>query len=226
MSQLLHNPVFNALTSGDQHFSLGTDKVKFFPEQVSPFAGFETGYEKGFEDLYELLSPGRRILYAIPASITEPKGWKFAAIVDGLQFVYKGNGEFPPLKIQPVSLHTLHVEEMVALAKLTKPGPFDMRTIEFGYYHGIFENGRLAAMTGQRLHLDEYTEVSAVCTHPDFIGKGYAAALTQHQAQLILSQGKTPFLHVRADNARAIEIYKRLGFEISREMKFYFMKRL
>jgi predicted GNAT family acetyltransferase len=80
-------------------------------------------------------------------------------------------------------------------------------------------------MTGQRLHPQQYTEVSAVCTHPDHLGKGYASALVQHQVQLILQQGQIPFLHVREDNSRAIALYERLGFRISRNMNFYFMRR-
>ncbi len=115
---------------------------------------------------------------------------------------------------------------MVQLARLTKPGPFAKRTIEFGQYYGVFENGRLAAMTGQRLHIQNFTEVSAVCTHPDFLGKGYAAALVQHQMNLILKDGQIPFLHVRADNERAIAVYERLGFKKQGTMNSYFLKRI
>jgi predicted GNAT family acetyltransferase len=114
---------------------------------------------------------------------------------------------------------------MIDLATLTKPGPFGKRTIEFGHYFGIFENDKLAAMTGQRMHAENYTEISAVCTHPDDTGKGYAFTLLQHQLQLIMHQGQQPFLHVREDNTRAIEIYQRLGFAVSRPMNFYFMQR-
>ena len=81
-------------------------------------------------------------------------------------------------------------------------------------------------MTGQRLHVQNCTEISAVCTHPDYAGKGYAYTLLQHQLQLILQQDQRPFLHVREDNQRAIALYQRLGFTISRSMNFYFMKRL
>ena len=125
--------------------------------------------------------------------------------------------------VQPLS--KMHIDEMVDLATLTKPGPFGKRTIDFGYYHGIFENEKLVAMTGQRLHPKNYTEISAVCTHPDHTGKGYANALMQHQLQLIQQQGQQPFLHVREDNERAIALYQRLGLTISRPMNFYFMKR-
>ena len=81
-------------------------------------------------------------------------------------------------------------------------------------------------MTGQRLHVHNYTEISAVCTLPGHTGKGYAHTLLMHQLQLILQQGQQPFLHVRADNSRAIELYKRIGFVVSRQMSFYFMKKL
>ena len=80
-------------------------------------------------------------------------------------------------------------------------------------------------MTGQRLHVNNFTEISAVCTHPVHTGKGYAYTLLQHQLQLILQQDQQPFLHVREDNQRAIALYQRLGFTISRSMNFYFMKR-
>ena len=81
-------------------------------------------------------------------------------------------------------------------------------------------------MTGQRLHLPEHTEISAVCTHPDHTGKGYAAILLDHQIDLIIGQGHIPFLHVRADNERAIAIYERLGFKANGPMNFYFLQRI
>jgi ribosomal protein S18 acetylase RimI-like enzyme len=225
VEDLLYNPVYNALLSGDAHLSLGTDTVKYFDEEVSPFAGFHHQYEKGFEELYNLLPPGRKILYANPQQINEPRDWKILVEIKGLQFLFTEKTIECKQHFELIPLTENNVDEMVELATLTKPGPFGTRTIEFGHYHGIFEKGKLVAMTGQRLHVDNYTELSAVCTHPDHLGKGYAAALMQHQLQLILSHGQIPFLHVRADNSRAIALYERLGFKVNREMNFYFMKR-
>ena len=200
--------------------------MKYFDEVVSPFVGFEESYTNGFADLHELLPPDRRILYAIPSLIAAPQGWQVQHNIKGLQFIYEGNGAIKKEFGEVKPLGEKNIDEMVQLTALTKPGPFAKGTIKFGFYHGIFKNDKLVAITGQRLHVQNYTEISAVCTHPDYTGKGYADTLMQHQLQLILQQGQQPFLHVREDNERAIALYKRLGFTVSRPMHFYFMKRL
>jgi ribosomal protein S18 acetylase RimI-like enzyme len=222
---LLRNPVYHSLLFNDQHLGFGPGKVKCFHEDVSPFAGFEEGYEKGFSDLYDLLTTGRRILYATPLSLAQPKDWKLLQEINGLQFVFEGDsiGELP--SFHPTLLEREHVGQMIELAALTKPGPFGPRTIEFGHYYGVFEKGELIAMTGQRLHIENFTEISAVCTHPDHLGKGYATALVQHQVNLILNHQQIPFLHVRADNQRAIAVYERLGFKVQGAMNFYLLKK-
>ena len=223
--EALNNPVYHALITGDAHLAYGNRNAKFFDEEVSPFAGFEKNFEQGFEELYRLLPPDRKILCATPGLIAATKGWELMAEIKGLQFIYEGEAPKPEHEPQLVPLEKKHVEEMMELARLTKPGPFGSRTIEFGHYHGIFQNRKLAAMAGQRLHVHRYTEISAVCTHPEHLGKGYAATLMQHQMQFICSHQQTPFLHVRADNTRAIALYERLGFKQSRLMNFYVLRR-
>lgn len=213
------------MSTGDQRLGFGSDKVKCFDEDVSPFAGFESNHANGFADLYDMLPAGRKILYAHPEPVTQPKGWQIQDTIKGLQFVYAGKDITGTIYPDIVPLAEDNVAEMIALVNLTRPGPFGKRTIEFGSYHGIFSNGKLAAMTGQRMHVHNYTELSAVCTHPDHSGKGYASALMQHQLQIILQQGQQPFLHVRQDNQRAIDLYERLGFRVSRPMNFSFMIR-
>ena len=225
VEDVLYNPVYNALLSGDAHLSLGAGEVRWFDEEVSPFAGFPEEYSKGFEDLFHSLPPGRNILYATPQLIKEPRGWQFLAEIKGLQFIYTGWPTSVEHSLKIVALQKENIEEMMQLATLTKPGPFGARTIEFGHYFGIFDNGQLVAMTGQRLHVENYTEISAVCTHPAHLGKGFAAALMQHQLRLIQSHGQLPFLHVRADNSRAIALYERLHFKVNRAMNFNFMRR-
>jgi len=107
---------------------------------------------------------------------------------------------------------------MMALALETRPGPFGPRTRELGEYLGIFDGKKLVAMAGERMKVDGYTEISAVCVNEAFRGRGYAAHLTMALVSAVRSRGKTPLLHVLASNHRAIAIYRRLGFVERRDM--------
>ena len=104
------------------------------------------------------------------------------------------------------------VADMVALTDLVFPGFFRPRTLEMGSYIGIYDGKRLAAMAGERMRLDGYQELSAVCTHPDYTGRGYAQRLLGVLCNSAFDRGFTPFLHVYADNARAIGVYRRMSF--------------
>jgi predicted GNAT family acetyltransferase len=108
--------------------------------------------------------------------------------------------------------------EMLALARLTEPGPFFEHTHRMGNFIGVKEQGRLIAMAGERLRPEGYTEVSGVCTHPDFRGQGLAGGLMRIVAARILARGETPFLHSYADNEGAIALYEKLGFRLRSAM--------
>jgi predicted GNAT family acetyltransferase len=108
--------------------------------------------------------------------------------------------------------------EMLALATLTKPGPYFARTHRLGGFVGARADGKLVAMAGERMKPEGFTEVSGVCTHPDHRGHGYAAALMAYVATNILGRGETPFLHAYSDNVGAIALYERMGFVLRRQM--------
>jgi predicted GNAT family acetyltransferase len=112
------------------------------------------------------------------------------------------------------------VGEMLALVELTQPGPFAVRTVELGGYVGVFDGDQLVAMAGQRLAPPGFREVSAVCTHPDFRGRGLAAGLTALVARRILDRGERPFLHHASDNDAARRVYEAIGFEFRRQVVF------
>jgi predicted GNAT family acetyltransferase len=125
------------------------------------------------------------------------------------------NGSLPPAEATLRVFHQLgeaDVPEMLALTRLTKPGPFANRTREMGDYFGIRKDGVLVAMAGQRLRLPGFTEVSAVCTHPEHLGQGHARQLITLLLGRIQARGEQAFLHVREDNRRAVELYERMGF--------------
>ena len=117
----------------------------------------------------------------------------------------------PPGDVDIRALET-DIADMVALAALTHPGPFRSHTYRFGTYLGIRVNGALAAMGGQRMHLPGYREVSAICTHPDFRGRGYARLIVARLVAMIFDEGLKPFLHVQAENTAAQALYATLGF--------------
>ena len=107
------------------------------------------------------------------------------------------------------------------MATATEPGPFRAGTLGMGRYFGLrADDGRLMAMTGERMRLGQLTEVSAVCTWPEFRGRGLAKALVAHVSALIAGEGRVPFLHVKTENAAAIALYEKLGFVVRRELTF------
>lgn len=108
--------------------------------------------------------------------------------------------------------------EMLALAGLTRPGPFSSRTHQLGDFVGIKRDGALIAMAGERMKPDGFTEVSGVCVHPDHRGHRYAAGLMSVVAERIVARGETPFLHVYDHNVPAIAIYEALGYRLRRTM--------
>ena len=114
---------------------------------------------------------------------------------------------------------------MLALTALVYPHYFRARTMELGRYFGIYLDGRLAAMIGERLGTDGHTELSAICTHPDFTGRGFARRLTAWLGNDVLAQGRMPFLHVSHENARAKALYQRMGFRLRRDIGFWSLRR-
>lgn len=119
-----------------------------------------------------------------------------------------------------LSLGDADAAEMLALATLTRPGPFFARTHQLGAFIGVRVAGQLVAMAGERMRPDGYTEASGVCVHPDHRGQGYAARLLREVTARILARGDRAFLHSYADNATAIGLYESLGYRGRREVVF------
>ncbi|MBS1501799.1 MAG: GNAT family N-acetyltransferase [Bacteroidetes bacterium] len=225
MEHILDSPAWHALNSGNKNLSLGDDKVKYFDRDVSPFAAMCENTPANFRLLYDMLPDESTALFMTPAEIDIPGPWNIGAAVKAIQMVCDN----PPLTDKHssslVPLAYEHVPQMLELTKLTNPGPFSSKTIEFGHYRGVFDGDRLVAMAGQRLHAYNHAEVSAVCTHPDHTGKGYARQLLLFQANRIREASDIPYLHVRANNDRAIKVYESLGFVKSRDMYFYVLRK-
>jgi predicted GNAT family acetyltransferase len=211
----LDNVIWQALTTREAGFAESFGEARRFPPEVSPLAGFCEPSPESYDSLAGLLTPEATAALFLAEPYLKRPGWHAVATAPLLQMVYDKNGtpHVGVLESEVSELTAGDSSEMVALAALTKPGPFNKRTHELGMYVGIRRDGKLVAMAGERLKVPGYTEVSAVCTHPEFAGHGYARILMGIVIERILKRGETPFLHVRENNARAIEIYQRLGFD-------------
>jgi predicted GNAT family acetyltransferase len=140
------------------------------------------------------------------------------------QMIYEGRGIVPATG-EHVTLTLADVSEVEQLVALTKPGPFARRTIVLGSYIGIRDSGQLVAMAGERMRFDGFTEISAVCTHPDHRGRGHAFRLVSALMRGILARGDTPFLHIYSDNTSAAALYRKLGFAYRRSLTVTVLKR-
>jgi ribosomal protein S18 acetylase RimI-like enzyme len=209
---ILDNAVWNAFTTGNRSLSHGDDAVRYLDKQVSPFVGLNTYDEANFAKLWNFIEDGRVVVLPARRDFVVPQPWKILHAVPVEQMVYAGSTVDVAPNDEIVSLGEQDVPQMVFLTKLTDPGPFDVRTIEYGHYEGIYRDGRLVAMAGQRMHPVPYAEISAVCTHPDYAGHGFASQLMKRQINRMLDAGDTPFLHVKTENERAIRLYEHLGF--------------
>lgn len=212
---LLNNPIWNALSTDQSYLAQSNHLAGRFPRDVAPFGALKTQSPSGYEALAQILA-GDTIALFLDSKAVLPAGWTMPVSGE----IYQMTFEAPPLPQPDQVIRKLteaDVPEMLALTQLTEPGPFLRRTIELGAYYGIHESGTLVAMAGERLRLTGFTEVSAVCTHPSFRGRGYGNALMSVVISGIMNRGETPFLHVRTTNP-AIALYKKLRFQIRAQL--------
>jgi GNAT superfamily N-acetyltransferase len=214
--QAFDNVIWAALTGPQARFSEGGELARRFQPDVTTLAAVREQSAEALQELASLFRPGEAAGVFLPDAkapvpgLASVRGFNVAAMIHERPVHLEAvDGRTPP-GLNPLS--TEHSPQMIALTKLTEPGPFGSRTHELGNYFGIFDGERLVAMAGERMRFPGYAEVSAVCTHPDYTGRGYAAALVAAAVQRIRERGEIPFLHVREDNDRAIRVYERLGF--------------
>jgi ribosomal protein S18 acetylase RimI-like enzyme len=221
MAHPLDNPVHAALTGPHAQFAERKGGALRYPVDVSPFMALpDNPNEQDWADLAALVGPGASAVLT-GADPKPPPDWEVVR-VGGVQMVHDGiqKGLAGAPDPEAVRLTAADVHEMLALVAQTEPGPFLTRTIELGTYLGVRREGRLVAMAGERLHLPGWTEISAVCTDPDFRGSGLATRLVQALVQQIRNRDETPFLHAGATNTTAIRLYEAMGFHLRHNVMF------
>ena len=206
----LDHPIWHALTTRQRDFAQGSELALRFDPWLSPFAACRDNEPASLAALAALVPETGMLVLLQAEEAPVPEGCEPALVARGVQMLLE---EFRPTKLEhaAIDLGAADADDMVELANLTKPGPFLPGTSRLGRFVGIRVQGRLAAMVGERLKLGNHTEVSAVCTHPDFRGQGMAAQLSSLVVERILARGERPFLHAFADNHRAIRLYESAG---------------
>ena len=222
----LDRPVWASLTTHHAPFAEGDALARRFVRDVNVFASSCDDSPPALTSLAGLVSPGESVLLLQIPRIAVPSGLVVVREAKGVQLLAPCGTAFESSGGGIAPLGDSDAPEMLALAKLTEPGPFLPRTHVMGSFLGIRIDGRLAAMVGERMRFPGYTEVSGVCTHPDFRGRGFARRLSAAVASRIQARGDQAFLHAWASNHAAISLYEGLGFELRTEVNVAELGRL
>lgn len=219
----LDNPFWSSLRSIHRGLAIGSEDAARYPPQFAPFLGVAGAGVDADQAIAPLLGPDETVLLlgVLPRL---SKAWKLETFRPLAQMI-----RAEPLDVQEgpeiIALDASHRADVLALVALVYPHYFRPRTMELGRYFGMYVDGRLAAMIGERLGTDTHIEMSAICTHPDFTGRGYARRLTAFLTNDTLARGRTPFLHVSYENPHAKSLYERIGYRLRRDIPFWALKR-
>ena len=209
--QPLDNIVWHCLTGAHAGFARGSAGARRYGPGFSPIVGFASAQAPDLAALAPYCEPGEP-LYCAGWSGASPAGWAIEEEASMAQMLWRGAPPADDIALPAVRLGLAHLAAVLELVALTQPGPFGPRTIELGDYYGVFEDGRLVAMAGERMSAGRLREISAVCTHPEFQGRGLARRLVAKLLRLQVGRGQLPFLHVVDENAHARRLYERMGF--------------
>lgn len=219
----LDHPIWEALTTAHASMAQVCGDARRYPADVSPLAALREPSAQAFAHLAQLVTRDETVALFTEGEVYAPSGWEIERERWLDQMVYEG----PMVEGLPsvVELGAGNVPEMLALTALTEPGPFKTRTIGLGRYVGVASGSGLAAMAGERLRGKSFTEVSAVCTHPDHRGRGYARTVVMTMCNHILERGQIPMLHVKAENGARI-VYEKLGFRVRAQIRLTVVRRV
>lgn len=225
MNALLDNIMWSCLTGPHAKFAAGEGSVRRYAPGFSPIVGFEDPSKPDFDTLGRFCEPGDSF-YTDIWSGDAPAGWRIDKDARMWKMIWDAPAPAEDVAPDALPLRVEHFSQAVELAKLTNPGPFGIRTPELGEFFGYFDVGRLIAMAGERLCAGDLQEVSGICTHPDFQGRGLARKLTLKLVHREMMRGETPFLHVMSHNAAARGLYEKMGFRNYLETRVRVITRL
>ncbi len=218
----LDNPFWSSLQTRHRSVAQFANGAARYPKAFAPFLGVANG-ETAVEVCAPLVEAGESV-YLLGVTPRTASAWLIESFRPLAQMVCESpltDVDGPPL----IALDARHRADVLALTALVYPHYFRERTMDLGRYFGIYVDGRLAAMIGERLGTEKFQEISAVCTHPDFGGRGYARRLLAMLSNDVLAAGRVPFLHVSHENAAAKRLYERAGYRLRRDIGFFSLRR-
>lgn len=218
MSAPLERPIWSALTGAQAPLTISMGVARRYHPDIGLFAATPDTSAASLADLSALIAAHGEVALVEPTAPPTVPGTEVVSEALCWQMVAEAPVAVPPVAFEVLDLAPGDAAEMLALATLTRPGPFFARTPEISQFIGVKTDGVLVAMAGERMRPDGHSELSGVCTLPDHRGKGYAAALMRRIAARIQARGETPILHVYASNTGAIALYESLGFSFSRDL--------
>ena len=206
----LDNVMWNALCTSQSAWARGDGLARRYRPEFARFAGMPALSDAGLRALAADMQPDEVVALAVSHDFDPGPRFDVVDRKNLVQMIGAAAGAVrAPERFRPLGAGD--VAQMTALVQATEPGPWFERTSELGRFLGFEDGGRLVAMAGERMRVPGHTEISAVCCHPDWRGRGLAADLMRLVSQAIVARGELPFLHVIAENASAIALYEKLG---------------
>lgn len=219
---VLDNPVWFSLTDTHHQQCKDYGNVKFYHPDFTPFGALVEN-----QDTTEAIEKHSKLIkdfFLVGNKPKMPTNFKPPIKYVGLQMILRHKINYP-ITEHIVELNESHYKELMNLVDIAYPDFFKPKTNTLGRYFGIFKNQKLVAITGERMQMQHFTEISGVITHPNHVGNGYAKQLITHTSNKIFKKNKIPFLHVDETNLGPINLYKKLGFKTRRKLEFWKISR-
>ena len=215
--RIFADPVWHALDTSHRRFASILGEACRYPADVAPFAAVASPSIAALSELRSLMTLGESI-WIFGQGHSQVRGLFVEQSLDSFQMVLPKTAVLPPSTGEIAKLSDASAPDMVELTSLAFPGFFRAKTCNMGSYYGVQFDGKLIAMGGERIRIEKFVEISAVCTHPDYRGQGYGASIIGQLVGNHRRDGLVSWLHVSCSNRKAIELYLRLGFVVVRKI--------